>query len=210
MHLQQSVLVQGREGKQDSPTQKGQHDQAGAAARSAATASAFSRHPDLAEVPVLDVALESSEGADADGVLAQRQKRAASAVFVPLAVTPAVERMLQVRLPHLTQQLVLVEPSPLSLPHGPSLRSCGSISTNIWMGFGSMSSLCVFLCVCNAVPSSRLFLQGLLADISLAPCAFFPGWEAFPSGQGSLYRFVWQSRVLGVKKGAVVTCIPQN
>lgn len=103
MHLQQSVLVQGREGKQDSPSQKGQHDQAGAAGRSAATASAFSRHPDLAEAPLLDVSLECSAGADADDLVSQRQKRTAAAVFVPLAVTPAVERMLQVRLLHFTQ-----------------------------------------------------------------------------------------------------------
>ena len=130
-----------------------------------ATASAFSRHPDLAEAPVLDVALESAEGADMDDLLAQRQKRAAAAaaaVFVPLAVTPAVERMLQVRLSHLTRQLALVgPPPPLSPPHDPSLRPCGSLPTDIWMDFGSMCSLCAVLCACNAAHSSCLSLQGL-------------------------------------------------
>ena len=92
-------LVQGREGKQHTPASKdpcSKPDQATMAARSAATASAFSRHPDLAEVPVL----VTRDSLDEDSLLSQRQKRAAAtAAFVPLAVTPAVERMLQVRHP---------------------------------------------------------------------------------------------------------------
>lgn len=101
-------LVQGREGKQHTPAPKdpsSKPDQATMAARSAATASAFSRHPDLAEVPVL----ATRESLDKDSLLSQRQKRAAAtAAFVPLAVTPAAERMLQVRHPRPKQAVRVI------------------------------------------------------------------------------------------------------
>lgn len=95
--------VQGREGKQHTPSSK--PDQATMAARSAATASAFSRHPDLAEAPVL----VTRDSLDEDSLLSQRQTRAAAtAAFVPLAVTPAVERMLQVRHPQPKQAVRVI------------------------------------------------------------------------------------------------------
>ena len=63
--------------------------------RRAGAASAFSRHPDLAEAPV---ALDSPDEADANGPAPQRQNSATAApAFVPLPVTPEVERMLQAR-----------------------------------------------------------------------------------------------------------------
>lgn len=94
--MQHAVPCQGRERRPHSPGQKGPSgldDQA----RRAATSLAFSRHPDLAEAPVLDVSLDPVNDPALDGLVPQRQKRTAAATaFVPLAVTPAVERMLQV------------------------------------------------------------------------------------------------------------------
>lgn len=94
--MQHAVPFQGRERRPHSPGQKGpsgRDDQA----RRAATSLAFSRHPDLAEAPVLDVSLDPVDDPVLDGLVPQRQKRTAAATaFVPLAVTPAVERMLQV------------------------------------------------------------------------------------------------------------------
>ena len=107
-------FVQGREGGKRSLAQKGPSSKDGQScmARSAATSLALSRHPDLAEAPVLDLAVDTPDDADLDGLLSQRRKRAAATAFVPLAVTPAVERMLQVRLAVCTVDAMLAPPTP--------------------------------------------------------------------------------------------------
>ena len=133
------------------------------ATRSAATASAFSRHPDLAEAPVLDIALEASEGADADELLSQRQKRtaAATAVFVPLAVTPAVERMLQVRLLHSSDSSDLLPPPP----HSPAPPRHTPLLAALWLVAQRLQRLLAHcapgmpLCVC--LQCCAFILRGL-------------------------------------------------
>ena len=154
----------------------------GTSNRSAATASAFSRHPDLAEAPVLDIALEASEGADADDLLSQRRKRtaAATAVFVPLAVTPAVERMLQVRLPHPSNSSDLCPPpqppppthTHTPHPHSPSLVSLQSYGS-LPRGFKGSWLTVHLTCLCVCLQCCPIILHGLTRAFGRrSPCPF--------------------------------------
>ncbi len=54
---------------------------------------AYSRHPDLADAPTLDVSLDSLEDVAGTSAVAPRPSQP---VVIPVAITPAVERMLQV------------------------------------------------------------------------------------------------------------------
>ncbi len=64
-----------------------------AAVRRAHMSMAYSRHPDLADAPTLDVSLDSLEDVAATAAAAPRTSKP---VVIPVAITPAVERMLQV------------------------------------------------------------------------------------------------------------------
>ncbi len=64
-----------------------------AASRRAHMSLAYSRHPDLADAPTLDVSLDSLEDVARTSAAGQRPSQP---VVIPVAITPAVERMLQV------------------------------------------------------------------------------------------------------------------
>ncbi len=84
--------MQGRERSQPNLAQAAGSQVDQAAARRAATSSAFSRHPDLADAPMLDMSVEFLE----EGSNKAPPARPLAPVFIPPVVTPAVERMLQV------------------------------------------------------------------------------------------------------------------
>lgn len=95
--------VQGQEGGHPSMAGSGRQQVKQAAVRWATTSQAMSRHPDLADAPLLDPSLESmEEGAPAAA------PRPQAPIFVPTAIVPAVERMLQVSTPPLPSKLLLL------------------------------------------------------------------------------------------------------
>ncbi|DBA77572.1 TPA: Pde-4p [Trebouxia sp. C0004] len=90
-------LLQGRErshpsivrpGAQQGGAQQGNN----AVVRRAHMSLAYSRHPDLADAPALDVSLDALDGVAAPAAVAPR---ASQPLVFPVAITPAVERMLQ-------------------------------------------------------------------------------------------------------------------
>ena len=86
--------MQGKDGSQIHKSDEVKRDEQAGAGRRAGAASAFSRHPDLAEAPV---ATDSTDEADASPAPQRQNSATAAPAFVPLPVTPAVERMLQAR-----------------------------------------------------------------------------------------------------------------
>lgn len=82
-----------------------------AAVRRALMSSAYSRHPDLADAPTLDVSLDSLEDVAAAPAAAPRPSQP---LVIPVAITPAVERMLQVKSDRNYIQLVLL--SAVTIP----------------------------------------------------------------------------------------------
>lgn len=65
-----------------------------AASKRAHMSLAYSRHPDLADAPTLDMSMDSLEDHAATSAAAPRPTQP---VVIRVAITPAVERMLQVR-----------------------------------------------------------------------------------------------------------------
>ena len=88
-----------RLGAQQGGAQQGSAQQGGAqqgnhaAFRRAHMSLAYSRHPDLADAPTLDVSLDALEDVTATAAAAPRPSQP---LVIPVAITPAVERMLQV------------------------------------------------------------------------------------------------------------------
>lgn len=94
-HEERYNLMQGKDRSQIHRSDAAKRDDQAGAGRRAGAASAFSRHPDLAEAPV---AIDSTDEVNANSPAPQRQNSATAApAFVPLPVTPAVESMLQAR-----------------------------------------------------------------------------------------------------------------
>ncbi len=73
--------------------QQGVAPQSNNAVRRAHMSLAYSRHPDLADAPTLDVSLDSLEDTAGTAAVAPRPSQP---VVIPMTITPAVERMLQV------------------------------------------------------------------------------------------------------------------